>query len=172
MSRVYSFPPLAKADAKILILGSMPGVASLDAYEYYAHPRNAFWKIIESIFNIDHTLDYSVRCDQLTEQGIAVWDVLQSCQRQGSLDSNIEKDSMQANDFMSFFTAHKNINSVLFNGGMAEQSFNRYVKKELADELQPLSFHRLPSTSPAHAALTVEEKISEWNSVIVSCLNT
>ena len=172
MQRIHSFPPLAKAHARILILGSMPGVASLDAYEYYAHPRNAFWTMVDSVFNIDRTLNYEMRCQRLTEHGIAVWDVLKSCHRAGSLDSDIEKDSIVANDFTGFLHKHAHINNILFNGGMAEKSFNTHVKKNLLLKDRSLKYYRLPSTSPAHAAMTLEEKVNEWSSVLQSCLNT
>lgn len=160
-----SFAPIANEDAQILILGSMPGVKSLEEQQYYAHPRNAFWPIMAEFYQFDLTLDYSARCQQLKQHQIAVWDVLKSCQRQGSLDQHIEPDSMVANDFNAFLKQHNQIQRIFFNGGKAEQVFKRHVLPTLNVE-QQLSFQLLPSTSPAHAAKSVDEKCQLWQKVL------
>jgi double-stranded uracil-DNA glycosylase len=162
MSRVHGFPPIAAADASLLVLGSMPGKASLRANQYYAHPRNAFWQIIESLFGIDRTLPYEVRCAQLMAQRIAIWDVLQTCTRSGSLDSDIERSSIIANDFPAFFAAHPDIRAIYFNGAMAEQVFRRYATDFLPEALQRLPTVRLPSTSPANATYSFDRKLAAW----------
>ena len=160
-----SFAPIAAEDAKILILGSMPGVKSLEEQQYYAHPRNAFWPIMAKLYQFDLTLDYSARCQQLKHHQIAVWDVLKSCRRPGSLDQHIEPDSMVANDFKSFLKQHNQIQHIFFNGGKAEQVFKRHVLPTLNVERQ-LSFQLLPSTSPAHAAKSLDEKCQLWQTAL------
>ena len=116
MSRVHSFPPLADAQARLLILGSMPGKASLQANRYYAHPRNAFWPIVERLFHLAPGLAYDERCAQLVRQGVAVWDVLMSCTRESSMDADIDTSSIVPNDFAGFFAAHPAIGRIYFNG--------------------------------------------------------
>ena len=161
MAHIESFPPIAAPDARILILGSMPGAASLRAAQYYAHPRNLFWRLLGDILGQPlPNLDYAERLIVLQQHGIAVWDVLQSCERHGSLDSAIDPASIRANDFAGFFRAHPAITRVLFNGGLAASSFRRYVRPELGD--LALEFQRLPSTSPAHAALDYAAKLAQW----------
>lgn len=158
--RVCSFPPLAAPDARILILGSMPGVASLQAQRYYAHPHNRFWPIMGELLGFDPALAYAERCTHLVAAGIAVWDVLQSCVRPGSLDADIDAASVIANDFAGFFAAHPQIRRVCFNGGAAEALFRRHVRPLLA--AGPVDFLRLPSTSPAHAGMRPAEKLAAW----------
>ena len=157
---VQSFPPIADARATRLILGSMPGAASLSANQYYAHPHNAFWRIMRSIANIAPDAAYDQRVRALQDAKLAVWDVLQSCERPGSLDSSIRRDSEVANDFATFFVQHPHITQVYFNGGAAEASFKRHCAALLRNP--GLSFQRLPSTSPAHASLRVEQKLAAW----------
>jgi len=139
----------------------MPGIKSLQEQQYYAHPRNAFWPIMASLYDVDLSLDYAARCQQLRQNQIAVWDVLKSCRRQGSLDQAIEADSIVANDFNSFLRQHSEIQRIFFNGAKAEQVFKRHVLPTLNVE-QPLSFQLLPSTSPAHAALSFDDKLNLW----------
>jgi double-stranded uracil-DNA glycosylase len=161
-----SFPPIIGTTPKILILGSMPGLESLKQQRYYAHPRNAFWPIITSLYGHSEKLDYSQRCELLKQQQIAVWDVLKSCYRPGSLDQNIETQSMIANDFVAFLQLHPSVTQIFFNGGKAEQVFKRYVAKQLeAARISPL-FHRLPSTSPAHASMNYETKQRLWHQAL------
>lgn len=157
--RVRSFPFVARPDALVLILGSMPGVASLEAGEYYAHPRNAFWPIMERLFGIPVSHPYDERLRGLTERRIALWDVLGSCVRPGSLDSAIDGDTVVPNDFPAFFRAHRSIEAVFFNGTMAERSWRRYVAPGLPSSMRTV---RLPSTSPAHAGRSLEEKTDLW----------
>jgi double-stranded uracil-DNA glycosylase len=154
------FQPIAKIDATVLILGSMPGQKSLEENQYYAHPRNSFWPIMYKLFNVNKTLNYEQRKKLLLQNKIALWDVLRSCYRKGSLDSNIDHSTLESNDFQNFFSKHKNIKTVFFNGAKAEQLFKKYVLKDL--ESINLKYHKLPSTSPAHATKTMEEKFLEW----------
>ena len=162
MQQEYGFPPIIGKNPQILILGSMPGIKSLEEQQYYAHPRNAFWPIMSALFAIDLNLNYQQRCEGLSRQGVAVWDVLKSCQRQGSLDSAIEKDTIEINDFNQLLTDHTSIKHIYFNGGAAEQLFKRYVLKTLSNSQLNITMMKLPSTSPAHASKTFEQKYNEW----------
>ena len=153
-----SFAPVSNADAKVLILGSMPGEESLHKKQYYALPQNTFWKIMGKLVGAHPEMLYKDRLDALQASGIALWDVLDSCERQGSLDSNIKNES--ANDFALFFAKHPHITHVFFNGTKAEQCFKKLVQGKQA--LPPLEFCRLPSTSPAHAGMRYEEKLKCW----------
>jgi hypoxanthine-DNA glycosylase len=163
MSDIQSFPPIIGPNARILILGSIPGAASLAANEYYAHPRNLFWRIIADLLDIDPLLDYSSKTQALITAQIAVWDVMKSCYRPGSLDAAIDKQSIVANDFNALFKNHPQIQQVFFNGATAEQSFRRLVLPGL--NCLPLSLQRLPSTSPAHAAMSYQQKLAHWRMI-------
>src|SRR5678816_720968 len=159
--RVHSFPPISDPASRVLILGSMPGKASLRAKQYYAHPQNAFWRIIAALYELDATAPYEMRVEALRERGIALWDVMKSCTRESSLDSDVVEASIVANAFPSFLRAHPRIATVCFNGAKAEQSFQRYVLPKLAGH-SDLAYYRLPSTSPAHASLPFEKKLAAW----------
>ncbi len=172
LTRCYSFPPIAATSAKILILGSMPGAESLRQQQYYAHPRNGFWPIMQSLFAISTSLPYQQRCEQLTHQHIAVWDVLKACERPGSLDSNIASNSIEANDFNAFFQAHPKVQAVFFNGAKAEQIYMKSVLPTLDKIRQKIPTERLPSTSPAHAVLSLEEKQTIWHEQLSSVKTT
>ena len=155
-----SFPPACAADARVLVLGSMPGAASLAAAEYYAHPRNAFWPIMGALFGAGPALPYAERLQRLKAAGVALWDVIAACERQGSLDSAIAPASIEANDFARLFHDCPHIRHVFFNGAAAETAFRRHVRGRIA--LPALSITRLPSTSPAHAARNFEAKLAAW----------
>ncbi len=159
MIPVHGFPPVANASARILILGSMPGRKSLDEKQYYANPNNAFWKLMGDFFDAGPALPYEQRKRRLKESGVALWDVIASCERTGSLDSAIAPD-FTANDFQNFFANHRNITRVFFNGAKAEHCFRKQVLPTLI--AQPLQFTRLPSTSPAHATHSYAQKRTAW----------
>ncbi len=161
---VNSFPPLSSPRAKVLILGSMPGVASLTAQQYYAHPRNHFWPIMARLAGFDATAPYVDRVQAVTRAGYAVWDVLQSCVRPGSLDSAIQAGTRVPNDFAAFFAAHPGIDLVCFNGAEAEKSFNTHVLPGL-QFVAGLRYARLPSTSPAHA-VGFDYKLGVWRAAL------
>ena len=162
MMRIHSFAPISGEDARILILGSMPGKASLQAGQYYAHPRNAFWAIIEAVYGIDRNLAYAERCARLVAQRVAVWDVLKTCTRSSSLDSDIDATSIVINDFPAFLVRHPGIGRIYFNGAMAEKTFLRHVQPILTQPFTGLAKQRLPSTSPANASYSFERKLSSW----------
>lgn len=160
--KLHGFPPIAGASATCLVLGSMPGAASLAAHEYYAHPRNAFWAIMESLFGIDRAAPYAERTRALSAHGIAVWDVLATCRRRGSLDSAIEPDSVEVNDFHGFLAKHQQVRHIFFNGGMAAALFERHVLSMLTEPQQRIPRSTLPSTSPANARLPLGGKTRAW----------
>jgi len=155
-----SFKPVINDSAKILILGSMPGVKSLEEQQYYAHPKNAFWRIMAALFQFDKDAPYAERLEFLQLNGVALWDVLHSCRREGSLDSKIQLETQVANDFKSLFQTYPKISHVYFNGGKAESYFKRHIAPSLLE--YSLSYQRLPSTSPAHATLSFAEKLEAW----------
>lgn len=166
-----SFPPVATADARLLILGSMPGIASLQQQQYYAHPRNAFWQIMSVLYGLDPQWDYPLRCQHLVTNQVAVWDVLKACRRSGSLDQHIEKDSIVINPFTDFLQQHPQISLIVFNGSTAENLFKRYVMPTLTPNQRNIAKQRLPSTSPAHAALSLQQKTSLWQEAIATYFN-
>jgi len=158
---VRSFAPIAGRGARVLILGSMPGVASLQANRYYAHPHNAFWPILGQLLGFDPRASYAKRVAALKAARIAVWDVLHSCEREGSLDARIREEV--ANDFAAFHLAHPQLKHVFFNGAKAETSYRKLVPQEIR---RGLHFRRLPSSSPAHAALSMKRKLAAWRAIL------
>ncbi len=154
------FAPVARPDARLLILGSMPGVASLEAAQYYAFPRNVFWKIMGDLFAVESELDYLARLQKLGENYIALWDVIESCHRPGSLDSAISEAGMATNDFNGFFKQHPHITHVYFNGQNAAGLYKKTVLPGLTGHYE---YHVLPSTSPAHAAKNYAAKLEAWS---------
>lgn len=155
MPVVRSFPPIVDSNSRILILGSMPGQESLRKQQYYAHPRNQFWKIIFTLFEEPIEESYSKRIAFLRDRGIALWDVINVCFREGSLDSSIKEEKV--NDFKAFFSQYPNIKYVYFNGVKAYETF----RKKIGFDFPGLTFKKLPSTSPANA-VKFEIKLREW----------
>lgn len=147
----------------MLILGSMPGQASLDAGQYYAHPRNAFWPVVESAWGITAAQPYPARVQAVLRAGIAIWDVLANCERASSLDSDIRPGSIVVNDFAGFFRTHAAIGCVAFNGATAAQLYRRHVLPGLHGAARDLPLVSLPSTSPANARLTLADKCRAWS---------
>ena len=160
MKLSLGFTPVARTDAQILVLGSMPGVASLEATQYYAFTRNAFWKIMGDLFNAGPDLDYPQRLQSLMDNHIALWDVIEACQRSGSLDSAISDAGLATNNFNDFFAKHPQITRVYFNGQKAADLFKKKVRPTLTGSYQ---YHTLPSTSPANAAKNYADKLEAWS---------
>ena len=164
-TRARSFPPLSRPDARVLILGSMPGQESLRRRQYYAYPHNLFWPIMGELCGAGRELEYERRVDALTARGIAVWDVLKSCEREGSLDGSIRPGSERPNNFARFLAQHPRIRAVFFNGGKAASAFARHVLPRLGPRATDLHLERLPSTSPAHAGMPREAKLRAWRAI-------
>jgi len=165
MTNIRGFPPISRPDARALILGSMPSRESLAQHRYYAHPRNSFWPIVSSLFEFTED-NYQQKTHQLMRNGIAVWDVLKTCFRSGSLDSDIDDKTMVTNDFQQFFADHPNISRVFFNGAKAESVYLKHVLPKLVGAAAELNLQRLPSTSPAHASMNLEQKKDAWRVIL------
>ena len=157
----FCLPPVADKRSRVLILGSMPGVASLRAQQYYAHPQNAFWPIMGELVGAAPELPYAQRLAALRRSGIALWDVLACCFREGSLDSAIVGE--EVNGFATFLARHPGIERIYFNGAKAAASFARGV--DPASLPRPIASYRLPSTSPAHAGMNRAAKLAAWRAV-------
>jgi TDG/mug DNA glycosylase family protein len=162
MPHIHGFPPIADPSPRVLILGTMPGKASLRANRYYAHPRNSFWPIMGEVLGFDPTIPYEERAEILRWRGIALWDVLQLCTRESSLDSDIDESSVVANDFAGFYAGHPDIRRVCFNGAKAADLYRRHVLPTLDARWAGLDALRLPSTSPANAGVPYVEKVRVW----------
>lgn len=166
MSTVTGFPPIADNNAIILMLGSMPSIKSLEQQQYYAHPRNSFWFIITKLLSSNTELEYEQKTALLLNNRIALWDVLNTCQRKGSLDSSIKNKSTVANDFNTFFNDHPLIKAVYFNGTRAQQEYNKHIPPTLDSKFSSIEYERLPSTSPAMASLNSEQKLQQWKAIL------
>lgn len=151
----FSFAPISSPDSKILILGTMPGTKSLELNQYYGHNQNNFWKFMFEILKEEFSNDYEVRKNLLIKNNVALWDVLQFCDRVGSLDSAIKNEI--ANDFEEFLASHPQITTILFNGQKAAAFFKKYV--HLNKQYKTFT---LPSTSPANASKAFQSKLDEW----------
>ncbi|ROH88373.1 DNA-deoxyinosine glycosylase [Pseudomethylobacillus aquaticus] len=155
-----SFNAVEPAQMHTLILGSMPGVRSLQAQQYYAHPHNAFWPILSGLLGIKAAC-YAARLSQLQQHGIGLWDVLASCERTGSLDSAIQPQSLRVNDFAPMLTRHPELQRIIFNGSTAYTLWRRHVHA-LLPASPAVQLIRAPSTSPAHAAMSLHAKREAW----------
>lgn len=158
-----AMPPIIDKNSRVLILGTMPGEQSLLKNEYYGNPGNHFWKLMYEIFNEPFSSDFDHRRRMILKKGVALWDVLDTCERSGSLDSNIKNQS--PNDFEVFFKKHTSIKTVVFASKMAEKYFDRYA-------LRPpqIEFMTLPSPSGANAGWTYAKKLEKW-AVLTDFLN-
>lgn len=162
MSLIHSFKPIIDKNCNIIILGSIPGRESLRRNQYYGHSRNHFWKIIYSLCGVPFEENYEKRTSLLLEKGIALWDVIDDCYREGSLDSNIKE--AKVNNFKQLFTDYPNIKYVFFNGTKAFELF----RKKVGFDFEDIVFKKLKSTSPANA-IKFEVKLDDWK-VIKDCI--
>lgn len=153
-NRISSFPPIVYQESKILILGSVPGVKSLEKQEYYGHPQNKFWKIIFELFDENFTENYNEKIQILKKNKIALWDVIDTCERKGSLDSEIRNE--ESNDIKNLLETHPNIQAIFCNGG---KSFKNL--KKILDKNSEIPVYLLPSTSPLHT-VSFERKLEDW----------
>lgn len=157
-NRISSFPPFIDEASKILILGSIPGVKSLEKQQYYAHPQNKFWKIIFELFNENFTDDYKERINILKKNHIAIWDVIDSCERKGSLDSEIKNE--EANQIEELLEKYPNIKVIFCNGGKSFKNLQKILGKNFR-----IPIYLLPSTSPLHT-ISFEKKMEEWKNIL------
>jgi len=165
MTRIRGFPPIEEDGARLLILGSMPSRESLARHRYYAHPRNAFWPILSSLLQLPEA-GYEQQAERVARRGIAIWDVLKACVRSTSLDSDIEEGSVEVNDFPGFYALHPGIERIYFNGAKAESLYLRHVLPALESRHARLPHRRLPSTSPANAAMSMQQKREAWRVIL------
>ncbi|WP_160140170.1 DNA-deoxyinosine glycosylase [Chryseobacterium sp. c4a] len=157
-NRISSFPPLIDEQSEILILGSIPGVKSLEMQQYYAHPQNKFWKIILELLQEEFTEDYTKRTETLKKHHVALWDVIDSCERKGSLDSEIKNE--EANQIEKLVEEHPNIKAIFCNGGKSYKNLQKLLGKNYK-----LPVFQMPSTSPLHT-ISFERKFEEWKKVL------
>jgi hypoxanthine-DNA glycosylase len=167
MERSEGFAPVVAPDARVLILGSLPGRKSIQEQQYYAHSRNAFWPIMREVLGIDG--EYEDRCRGLIENRVALWDVLRASVRPGSLDADIRANTATVNDFAWLLRKSPHIRSILFNGKKAETMFARMIGStdELTPRLSTVRLHSLPSTSPAYAAMPFSGKLAAWREALL-----
>lgn len=159
-----AFPPLIDENSEILILGTMPGEKSLELQEYYGNRGNQFWKILFTILGLPLSQDYEDKKALLKKHHIAVWDVLEYCEREGSLDSRIKNE--KANDFAQFYTAYPNIKYVLFSSKNAAVYYDKYVGRR-----EGINYFILPSPSGANATKSFDEKMEEWKEKILPLIS-
>jgi hypoxanthine-DNA glycosylase len=163
--RHYGFPPIVNRNGRVLVLGSMPSEASLAAGQYYAYRHNQFWRIAGEICGFDPGATYARRKAGLKKAGVALWDVVGSCVRKGSLDSAIDDDSVRVNDFAAFLRTHPAIRRICFNGRKAESTWRRHAQPTLPAG-RKFEYLLLPSTSPANAGMSYLQKLNIWRSAI------
>ena len=169
MAAIQSFAAVSGAQPKVLVLGSIPGVASLSAMQYYAHPRNAFWPIMAAFFGFAPELDYSERLRALTAADVALWDVLHRCERPGSLDSAIDNSTIHVNPIDRWVQQHASVRGILLNGGKAASELRKAFPALLTSPV--LQVLPLPSTSPAYAAMPLAAKKTHWHQALASLLS-
>ncbi|WP_309612862.1 DNA-deoxyinosine glycosylase [Flavobacterium sp.] len=163
--KIQSFPSISDSNAKILILGTMPGAQSLAVSEYYGNRRNHFWQLLFTLCNETYSTDYQTKKNLILNNHIALWDVLQACEREGSLDSAILKEV--PNDFVDFLKAHPHITHIFFNGQQAAKFFKKYVAVD-----SNYTLVTLPSTSPANAGINFEGKLATWRQIFQVKIST
>lgn len=165
---ITSFPPVISSNSAVLILGSMPGEMSLRMQQYYAHPRNYFWRLMDDLVGVPAFAPYAERVERLAETGIALWDSLKFCERpDSSLDSRIVAETEVPNDFPTLFDTNPAIRAICFNGKKSEQVFRRRVLPLMPEgQLQMLDLIGLPSTSPANVGLTYGQKLADWRAIL------
>ncbi|MHA7833509.1 MAG: DNA-deoxyinosine glycosylase [Algiphilus sp.] len=162
-ARLTSLAPVVPPQARLLVLGSMPGVASLQAQRYYAHARNLFWPMVERFLGIAVAQPYEERLAALQQHGIALWDVLAHCERRGSLDGAIVRASEVPNPIPDVIATQPTLDAVLLNGQRAATSFRRHLRAQCLAVRPTLRIHVLPSTSPANQSIPLEARQQAWS---------
>lgn len=154
-----AFPPIVDPESRILILGTMPGIRSLELQQYYGHPGNHFWKILFRLFDEPFTTEYARRIELLHRHRIALWDVLSHCEGEGSADTAIVNEI--ANDFDAFYAAHPHIRHTFFDSRHAEKFYDKHVGRR-----PDVVYGMLPSPSGAYARLSLDEKVEQWKVIL------
>ena len=158
MSECQSFDPVADTDSRLLILGSMPGVRSLQMQQYYGHPQNRFWPLLAALLGYQEVpAAFADRKRMLNANRIALWDVLGCCEREGSLDADFTGE--RPYDLAGFLQRHPQIHTICCNGGKAAAAFKKYTRQL---DLQGITVHCLPSTSPANARWSLTKLLEAW----------
>ena len=158
---LQGLPPVIGPRTRLVVLGSFPGVASLQAGQYYAHPRNHFWPILSALWDVDlRALPYGRRIDEMRERGLGLWDVYAHCRREGSLDSAIE--DAQYNDLAGLKRLAPGLQGIAHNGGESARAMRFTATLGV-----PVT--RLPSTSPANASWSFERKLDAWRAAFEAC---
>ncbi|MGK0398229.1 MAG: TDG/mug DNA glycosylase family protein [Gammaproteobacteria bacterium] len=161
MAKVHSIEPIIGRNPRIIILGSMPGIISINAIQYYANPRNLFWMVLADLFGIDINCSYESKVQQVQQLPIIIWDTLKSCHREGSLDSKILSTDLEANDIGALLKQFPTVQAIAFNGGASAKYFDRLVKPQLSKDLS-VELFKMPSTSPANAGMKQQQKLEIW----------
>lgn len=159
-------PPVATADARVLVLGSLPGRVSIERQQYYANPRNAMWDIVEQYLHVARDQEYDSRAQALRESGVALWDVLAFAERKGSLDSAIVSGTEVPNDIVGFVREHPDVEVILLNGSKAARLFRRFAQPALKAAGIQVGVIQLPSTSPANTRYTAARKLKAWTPLV------
>lgn len=164
--RVESFPPQVGAGCVLLVLGTVPSVRSLQLRQSYGHGQNLFWPFMGEMFGAGPELPYAERIARLQRRGIGIWDVLEVCERRGSLDSAIVPGSEVANDIPRLLDLQPTISAIALNGGKAQQAFRRHIAPRLAADMRArITVLDLPSTSPANASMPRALKRERWQAL-------
>ncbi len=171
MTECIGFPAIASANARVLILGSLPGAESLARHEYYAKKQNCFWRVMGELIGFDPQAAYPERLKELKAKKITLWDVCASARRVGSLDSRIEMPTVVPNKIDLFLTQHRHIELICFNGQAAHRLFTRMVEPHLTKRHAGLRREILPSTSPAHAGMTYQNKAKAWRDILAGYIS-
>jgi len=150
-----SFEPIINKNSKVLILGTMPGIKSLEENEYYGNKRNVFWPILYQLFDEEMAENYDEKKEFILKHKLALWDTLKLCYREGSLDSKIKNE--EPNAINRLINSYESINYIIFNGKGSEKFYKRYFKP-----VSEINYITLPSTSPANAQKSFNEKLKKW----------
>ena len=165
--KVSSFPPQVGAGCKVLVLGTVPSLRSLEMRQSYAHPHNLFWPFMGVLYGAGPELPYADRIARLHAAGVGIWDVLRDCERPGSLDSSILAGSEVANDIPGLLEDYPTIGAIALNGGKAQQVFARRILPAIpAERRDALAILALPSTSPANASIPRDVKLDRWRALL------
>ena len=168
--RLLGLPPIVASNTQLLVLGSFPGAASLARQQYYAHPQNQFWRILQAIWPVSARpvcfSSYENSSKWLLERGLGVWDVYAACEREGSLDAAIRKP--EVNDFASLARQCPQLRAIAHNGGESFKHARHVIASFSAAGLPALPVYKLPSTSPAHASWNFERKLAAWREVVAA----